>query len=795
MRERLRVAIRGAVQGVGFRPFVFRLARDLDLDGWVLNSPQGVLVEVEGEHERLERCLRRLSDELPPRSVIHGLESTWLDPVPYAGFAIRESRHDGAAIALVLPDIATCDACRAELFEAGNRRYRYPFTNCTNCGPRFSIIHSMPYDRARTSMRGFTMCPACEREYHDPGDRRFHAQPNACPVCGPQLALWDGDGRGLAARDEALLEAAAAVRAGQIVAVKGLGGFQLLVDAANHQAVARLRLRKHREEKPFALMYGRLAEVGAACEVSEAEARLLTAPEAPIVLLRRRSMGEGGVAPEVAPGNPYLGVMLPCTPLHHLLLAEIGRPVVATSGNVSDEPMCIDEREALTRLAGVADVFLVHDRPIVRHVDDSIVRVMLGRELVTRRARGYAPLPVRLREVAPPIVAVGGHLKNTVAMTAGANVFISQHIGDLESQPSNDAFLEVLSSLESLYQVTPIAVAADLHPDYASTRYARALNLPLAQVQHHFAHVASCMAENDLDGPVLGVSWDGTGYGTDGTVWGGEFLRTTGDGFDRIGCLRPFRLPGGERAIREPRRSAMGVLYAMMGARLEESDVLSEAFTPAERRLLLRALSRGVNAPVTTSAGRLFDAVASLAGLRQQTSFEGQAALELECAVDEPEAGRYAFEITRDGARLAPVEGWAAPDHVADWEPMIREILADADRGVRPGVIAARLHTTLADIIVEMAVRAGEPRVVLTGGCFQNRVLTERAVGGLRRAGFAPYWHQRVPPNDGGLSLGQIAACLRPGVMTKLGLTPQPAGAVKWMEAGMSSNPSSLHAW
>ena len=778
MRERLRVAIRGAVQGVGFRPFVYRLARDLNLDGWVLNSPQGVLIEVEGRRERLERCLARLSDDRPPRSVIHSLEPTWLDAVPYHGFEIRQSRHDGAATALVLPDIATCDDCRADLFDPGGRRYRYPFTNCTNCGPRFSIIESMPYDRPGTSMRGFTMCPACEREYHDPADRRFHAQPNACPVCGPQLALWDGDGETMAARHDALREAAAAVRAGRIVAVKGLGGFQLIVDAGNRQAVARLRLRKHREEKPLALMYRALGDVGRVCDVSEAEARLLTAPEAPIVLLRRRLMAGVDVAAGVAPGNPSLGVMLPYTPLHHLLMAEIGGPIVATSGNVSDEPMCIDEGEALTRLAGVADVFLVHDRPIVRHVDDSVVRVMLGRELVMRRARGYAPLPVRLRDEAPPLVAVGGHLKNTVAVTSGTSVFISQHIGDLESQPSSDAFLEVLASLESLYRVTPIAVTADLHPDYASTRYARGLGLPLVQIQHHFAHVASCMAENDLDGPVLGVSWDGTGYGPDGTVWGGEFLRTTADGFERVGCLRPFRLPGGDRAIREPRRSAMGLLYAMIGDRLEGAALLSQAFSDAERRLLVRALARGVNAPVTTSAGRLFDAVASLAGLRQQSSFEGQAAMDLECAVDESEVERYPFEITRAGARLALDSTWVAPEFVIDWEPMVREILADAGRGISSGVIAGRFHNALAGMIVQMAMRVGVSKVVLTGGCFQNRVLTERTVAGLRRAGFAPYWHQRVPPNDGGLSLGQIAACLRSGVLSELQLKPEAASAV-----------------
>ncbi len=428
-------------------------------------------------------------------------------------------------------------------------------------------------------MRGFAMCPACRREYDSPEDRRFHAQPNACPVCGPQLALWDALGETMAKGDDALRAAAHAIRDGLVVAVKGLGGFQLMVDATSDLAVRALRHRKHREEKPLAVMYPTLLDVERACHVSAAETRLLLSPESPIVLLKRRD-GRSTLTEGVAPGNPYLGVMLPYTPLHHLLLAEIGGPVVATSGNLTDEPMCIDERDALGRLGGVADLFLVHNRPIVRHVDDSIVRMMAGRELVLRRARGYAPLPVRLSEDAPSLIAVGGHQKNTVAITAGPNVFISQHIGDLEAKPSTDAFLAVLSSIEGLYHVTPEAVAADMHPDYVSTKYAHTLGLPVIPVQHHFAHVASCMAENDLEGPVLGVSWDGTGYGLDGTIWGGEFLlATTRSAFTRAGCLRPFRLPGAEQAVRQPRRSALGVLHAMWG-----DDVRPDG--PAGRRVL-----------------------------------------------------------------------------------------------------------------------------------------------------------------------------------------------------------------
>jgi hydrogenase maturation protein HypF len=762
VRERLRIAICGAVQGVGFRPFVFRLARELDLAGWVRNSPQGVFIEAEGPRGSLEQYLRRLASEPPPRAVIQGLEATWLDPVPYTAFEIRESDPAGMTTALVLPDIAMCDACRRDIETPADRRYRYPFTNCTNCGPRFSIIDALPYDRANTSMRQFVMCAECEREYHDPADRRFHAQPNGCPVCGPQLELWNADGQALAARDHALRRAAAAVRAGQIVAVKGLGGFQLVVDARNDAAVARLRDRKRRPDKPFALMYPSLAAVEEQCEVSPLEARLLLSPEAPIVLLeRRREAAANGVAPGVAPGNPTLGAMLPYTPLHTLLLGEVGGPVIATSGNVADEPMCIDEQDAVDRLWGIADLFLVHNRPIVRHVDDSIVRVMLGRELVLRRARGYAPLPIPLRRPAPPVVAVGAHLKNTVAITSGANAFISQHIGDLESRQSSEAFFEVLASFERLYRVAPEAVAADLHPDYLSTRYADALGLPVLHVQHHYAHVMGCMAENDLDGPALGVSWDGTGYGTDGAIWGGEFLAVADGSFRRAAALRPFRLPGGECAVRQPRRCALGLLYGLSAEGADAWDLPSvHAFSGPERRLLLQALQRGVNAPVTTSAGRLFDAAASLIGLRQRSSFEGQAAMDLEFAVDRTASGSYPFAVASDVERFA-LGPWEPPDVILDWRPTIEALIQDVRAGQPPGVIAARFHHALVEMIVAVAHRGGARTVVLTGGCFQNRYLTERAVARLREEGFRPYWHQRVPPNDGGISLGQIAALVR----------------------------------
>ncbi|MGE3842314.1 MAG: carbamoyltransferase HypF [Vicinamibacterales bacterium] len=759
MRERLRVAVRGAVQGVGFRPFVFRLAGELGLDGWVSNSPQHVLIEVEGAHDALQAFLNRVQTDQPPRAVIQGLESTWLDPLPHTGFEIRTSAQEGAVTTLVLPDMATCADCCRELRDPGDRRYRYPFTNCTNCGPRFSIIEGLPYDRARTSMRAFDMCPACRREYEHPADRRFHAQPNACPVCGPQLALWDATGRTCAVRDDALQAAVSAIRDGAIVAAKGLGGFQLLVDALQEPAVARLRMRKHREEKPLALMYPSLEAAKRHCRVSPLEAGILRSPEAPIVLVRCREAGYAELAPSVAPGSPFHGVMLPYTPLHHLLLDAVAGPVVATSGNISDEPMCVDEREVLERLGDVADLFLVHNRPIVRHVDDSIVRILAGRPVVLRRARGFAPLPITVAHDTPSVIALGAHQKNTVAVTAGANVFISQHVGDLDTAPAVAAFRSVLESLQNLYHIVPACVLADAHPDYASTKHAQTLGLPIVSIQHHYAHVAACLAENELDGRVLGVCWDGTGYGSDGTIWGGEFLTTSDAGFSRFACLRPFRVPGGDRGVREPRRSAFGALWT---ATSDEPQLRGELLTltpfgEAERRVLQKAIERGINAPVTTSAGRLFDAVASLTGLRHHATFEGQAAMALEWSVDERVTDGYPWRLDDDIDRFAPSH-WARPAVVADWGPMILAIVDDVRRAVPTATITARFHNTLAEIIVGVATRAGESRVLLTGGCFQNGYLTERCVQGLQDRGFRPYWHQRVPPNDGGISLGQVAA-------------------------------------
>lgn len=764
-----RVFVEGTVQGVGFRPFVYSLATRHGLGGRVRNTAQGVEIEAEGLVPALEAFLERLRAEAPPLARIHRITTEDGKPLGLATFEIVGSQ-DGEGFQPVAPDVATCRDCLRELFDTGDRRYLYPFTNCTHCGPRYSIIEAVPYDRANTSMKAFSMCDLCRQEYEDPLDRRFHAQPTACAVCGPHLELWDPAGRTLSSHNDALRDASEALRAGGIVALKGLGGFQLMVDATNEDAVARLRARKHREEKPLALLYPSLALVQEACQVSLLEQRLLLSSEAPIILLERKAGMAGatcGVAPSVAPRNPYLGIMLPYTPLHHLMMRELNRPLVATSGNLSDEPICTDELEALRRLGGIADYFLVHNRPIVRHVDDSIVRVVMGRELVLRRARGFAPLPLQLARPVPGMLAVGGHLKNTVALAAGENIFLSQHIGDLENREALNAFGHVIESFRRLYRVDPDLVVSDLHPDYASSKFAHACGKDVVSIQHHWAHIAACMAENELEGPVLGVSWDGTGYGIDGTIWGGEFLSADDNGFQRLATFKKFRLPGGDKAVKEPRRAAVGVLYEIYGrSLLHRDDLVSvRAFVKNELKVLCRMLDRGIHSPWTTSAGRLFDAVASLINLRQLVTFEGQAAMELEFAlpsraVEEAPFPYRLLVVNAPTARSVPGAQAVARRQliVIDWEPLVRGLLAKFEEGKSIGGLTAAFHNTLIEIIVAVAKRCFMKKVVLSGGCFQNRYLTEQAVMRLRQEGFSPYWHRRVPPNDGGIALGQVAA-------------------------------------
>ena len=752
-RTRLRVALHGAVQGVGFRPFVHRLATEMALSGWVNNSPQGVLMEVESQRPALETFLRRLQTENPPRSYIESLETTWLDSIGLGAFEIRPSERRGEMTALVLPDIATCPDCLREIFDPQNRRFRYPFTNCTHCGPRFSIIESLPYDRMGTTMKKFVMCPACQFEYDNPQNRRFHAQPNACPACGPHLELWNSAGEAVFGGDHALLATANAIRRGQIVAVKSIGGFHLMADASNERAIQLLRKRKHREEKPFALLFPSLESAKSVCQISLLEERLLSSPEAPIVLLSKTADHHLAMANAVAPGNPNLGIMLPSNPVQHLLMCELGFPVVATSGNLGDEPICTDEYEALERLRGLADFFLVNNRPIVRHVDDSITRVVLGREMVLRRARGFAPLPITTTGFSPPVLAVGAHLKNSIALAVGKNVFISQHIGDLETLPADRAFRRVIADFQQLYKAKPELVAADLHPDYLSTQFARECGIKFLGVQHHVAHVLSCIAENETPLPALGVAWDGTGWGIDGSIWGGEFFIVTKQAIERVASVRSFRLPGSNAAVKEPRRAGLGVLFELFGSEVFERLNFAPvaAFAAPDLELLKVMLKRDLNSPKTSSVGRLFDAAAAILNLRQQTQFEGQAAMELEFSLgDTVTDERYALPFkVRHGLYLL------------DWEPLVRSILLDLQQDVPVGVISAKFHNSLAGAIVAVAEQFGQRRVALSGGCFQNRYLLERAFNGLGSRKFQAYWHQRVPANDGGIALGQVMAAVR----------------------------------
>ena len=702
--ERLAVTVRGTVQGVGFRPFVFRLATRHSLAGWVRNSTGPVEIEVEGDPAGLRRFLAQLTAEAPPLAAIEEVRTAALPARGERGFLIERSRPEPGDFQPVAPDAATCDDCARELFDPGDRRFRYPFVNCTNCGPRFTIIESLPYDRPATTMRGFRMCEACQREYDDPLDRRFHAQPNACWDCGPRLSA-------------PLETAVAALRAGLVVAVKGLGGYQLACDARDEDAVARLRRRKRRPAKPFAVL---VADPSPYCEASAEELALLRGPARPIVLLPSR----GGLAPSLAPGLRELGVMLPATPLHHLLLHDFGGPLVMTSGNLSEEPICRDDGEAGERLAGVADVFLGHDRPIAARYDDSVVRWAAGAARVVRRARGLAPAPLELPP-GPPAVATGAHLKAAFTVARDGHAFVGPHVGDLDDLLTVQSYGESLARCERMFHVEPSVVACDLHPDYASTRAAEALGEPV-RVQHHHAHIASVMAEHGLAGPVCGVALDGVGLGPDGTVWGGEVLVCDRHRYERVGHLAPVPLPGGDRCAREGWRMA-----AAFG--LEEPP---EGVDPGRYAAVLR-LARSGRAPVTTSAGRLFDAVASALGVCHVSTYEGEAAARLEAVADPGPAPPIDVELEDSGRLFA-------------------ELVARRRAGEPVALLAAVFHASLAAAVVRASRRTGLRVVALSGGCFQNRRLLETCFAGLRAAGLEPYANERVPANDGGLSLGQV---------------------------------------
>jgi len=768
--------VEGTVQGVGFRPFVYRLAQELELAGWVRNTRHGVAIEAEGNAEAIETFLERIQTEAPVSACFEEINTGLIRTRGDTGFAIVTSAEPGERTFVIPPDLATCQDCRRELFDVNDRRFQYPFLSCTQCGPRYSLLTAIPYERSNTTMAGFGLCSACRAEYETEADRRFHAEPIACCACGPRLCLWDEQGHDVANGEDALRRAQVMLDQGLIVAVKGLGGFQLWVDATSEEFVQRLRDRKRRPQKPFALLFHSVGAVKDYCLLSSDEGRLLCSPQAPIVLVRKRR--DAALAEAVAPGNPYLGAMLPATPIHHLLMTLLRRPIVATSGNRSEEPIVTDEGEALVRLKGIADAFLVHDRPIARPVDDSVVLVshsMLDNAdrnaadkpkadtMIFRRARGYVPQAIRWRDRLEnehsqgPILAVGGHLKNTVALLTGHRVVLSQHLGDLSTVEADKAFRQAIADLQQLLQVAPQAIACDLHPDYRSTGFARhlaaRLSVPLVPVQHHHGHVASCMAEHKLNGEVLGVAWDGAGYGTDGQVWGGEFLIASYEECTRFASLKPFRLPGGEAAMRDPKRAAAALLWELTGEAMADLELPYWNMRENQCAQLVNVLRTGIASPWTTSMGRLFDAVASLTGLCAQASFEGQTGMAVQFAAErEWEAGGGRIEGYPIG--LVPSEN-SDTTWMVDWRPMISAVLDDLRRGHRSELVTARFHVGLAEGAVRVAQAAGLPRVVLTGGCFQNRLLLSLVRQGLESAGFTVYSHGLVPPNDGGLSLGQ----------------------------------------
>ena len=748
--QRIRTLVRvdGIVQGVGFRPFVYSLATGLGLAGLVGNDVDGVFAEVEGAPEAVSEFMLALRRDAPPLASIERIATSPLRPDGSTVFSIAPSQPGGPRRALVSADIATCDDCLAELDDPDCRRFGYPFINCTNCGPRFTIVTGVPYDRALTTMAGFAMCPPCAREYHHPADRRFHAQPTCCPDCGPRLRLTSDTGAALPV--DPITGAAEVLAGGGVLAVKGLGGYHLAADAMSEPAAATLRARKHREDKPFAVMVAGLDQARQLCEVDEAACGLLTSRRRPIVLLPR--LAGAGLAAQVAPGSRYLGVMLPYTPLHHLLLRSAGRPIVLTSGNVSDEPIVYADDEATARLGGIADAFLSHDRAIHIRTDDSVVRPFRGRPSLIRRARGYAPEPLAVRtRFARPVLACGAELKSTFCLAARDRAFVSQHIGDLANVETLRSFAEGIEHFSRLFDIEPAVIAHDLHPDYLSTRYAQDRaetgQLDLVGVQHHHAHVVSCLADNGADGAdarVIGVAFDGTGYGTDGTIWGGEFLIAGLAGFERAGHLTPVPMPGGAAAIRHP--------WRMAAAYLDAADAGGPGAAVRQRNerqwdTVLAIARRGINSPVTSSAGRLFDAVAAVLGVRDSVSYEGQAAAELEQLADPAEDGAYQARI--DSGDVLQVAG-------AD---LVRRVAGDLAAGVDRGVIAARFHHGLAEVIADCCLllreRTGLTTVALSGGVFQNFLLLNNVSGRLESHGFAVLTHSRVPCNDGGISLGQ----------------------------------------
>ena len=749
--KRVELQVRGIVQGVGFRPYVYRLAQEHHISGLVRNTSDSVQIEMEGHGDDIDSFLKELKIKAPPQSFIEHITIRNCLPVGIQGFHIVPSIAQEDKYQLVSPDIATCDDCFKELFSLEDRRYYYPFTNCTNCGPRFTIIEDIPYDRFKTTMRKFHMCPECQQEYDDPTNRRFHAEPNACPACGPSLTIIDKYNEPIICKNP-IREAARLLVDGRIVAIKGLGGFLLACDATNRETVSILRERKRRPDKPFAVMVSTIEEAKYHCLISKDEGRLLKSSQCPIVLLRKKI---SSICEEVAPALHHLGLMLPYTPLHHLLLREVDMPLVMTSGNLSDEPITSDNDEALTRLEHIADYFLVHNRDIFSRYDDSVFIVEGGRNQAIRRARGFSPYPIFLPFETKPVLACGAEVKNTFCLTRDNHAFLSQHIGDLEDEKTLVHFEHTIALYERLFRIKPEAVAYDLHPEYLSTKYARALlernpGLKEVPVQHHHAHIVSCMIENGITAPVIGVAFDGAGLGTDGHIWGGEFMIADCQRFERVGHLEYVPMPGGQAAIKKPFRMAIGYLLAL------DLDYLQwpilQNINPVEIEVIKRQVERGINSPLTSSAGRLCDAVAALTGVRHEISYEGQAAIELEAAAYEgpQEVQGYPFSIIQDsGMNMV----------------MLRELLAAIVRDIESRtpvpVISSRFHHTIADIIVKMCLMIGQrnnlKQVALSGGVFQNRLLFRSVTAALRDEGFEVLTHSLVPTNDGGIALGQAA--------------------------------------
>ncbi|MCX7983069.1 MAG: carbamoyltransferase HypF [Syntrophales bacterium] len=748
-KKRKRFFFSGIVQGVGFRPYLYRIAQRYELGGFVRNTPEGVLLEVEGPDGKLAEFFQTIMEELPPAAEVTHVEVSEEMIKGESSFHILESDQEGKKEVIIPPDIAVCEDCLKELNDPRDRRYLYPFINCTNCGPRLTIIRDVPYDRPNTSMSCFAFCAACRAEYVNPSNRRFHAEPNACPVCGPRLWLTASDGKRLTEYDaDPIREAANKLKQGMCVAIKGLGGFHLAVDATSEEAVIRLRQRKCREEKPFALMVQNLEAASELVEIGQEEKRILLSPRRPIVLCKKK---EGArIASAVAPGMRDLGIMLPYTPVHHLLLAYVGLPLVMTSGNMVDEPICIGNREAILRLKNIADYFLLHNRDILVRCDDSVEMAAGNNGMIIRRSRGWAPRPIMLNQSFPDVLALGGHLKSSLCVLTETKAYLSPHIGDLETPEARDFFLESIKIMERISGCNPDIIACDLHPAYWTSQLAEKLSRShMLRVQHHHAHVVSAMAENGLTGCVLGIALDGTGYGDDGTVWGGEFLLADFTGYERVGHIAPYPLPGAEAAVKEPWRSAIGILFESFGEDWEHVvRKLSLVDTSLQLDIVGNMMRTGFNTPRTSSLGRLFDAVSAIVGVRRKVSFEGQAAMELQALVRGDSSKCYPFSVTEQGEK-----------QILDLRPLIRALVDDVIKKIEPSVIISAFHFTIIEAVAAMTkalINKTRTRdVVLSGGCFQNKVLFEGLEARLRKNGVNVYTNREVPVNDGGLSLGQ----------------------------------------